>query len=88
MPDLTILMPCLNEEANISQSIDEAKNYLQSRKLTGEVLIVDNNSTDPSSEIAATHGAQVISELQRGYGRALRTGLSFFYGRRTTTWRK
>ena len=74
--DLTILMPCLNEEANIGQSIDEAKNYLQSRKLTGEVLIVDNNSTDHSAEIATTHGARVISELKRGYGCALRTGLA------------
>ncbi len=73
--DLTILMPCLNEEANIGSCIDEAMEYIYSNHLSGEVLIVDNNSTDRSAEIAITHGATVISEPQRGYGCALRSGL-------------
>ena len=74
--DLTILMPCLNEEDNIAYSVDEAQEYLQKHNIKGEVLVVDNDSTDRSAEIAASHGARVISEHQRGYGRALRTGLS------------
>ena len=73
--DLTILMPCLNEEENIGSSIDEAKAYLDSRKLSGEILVVDNYSTDRSAEIAEARGALVIKEHRRGYGRALRTGL-------------
>ena len=72
---LTILMPCLNEEANIAFCIGEAQSYLDSRHLTGEILVVDNNSTDMSAEIASKSGALVISEPRRGYGRALRTGL-------------
>lgn len=75
MLDLTILMPCLNEEGNIGFCIDEALKYLESRHLSGEVLIVDNDSTDRSAEIAKSHGARVVTEHRRGYGRALRTGL-------------
>lgn len=73
---LTILMPCLNEEENIAFCVDEALAYLSSGNLIGEVLIVDNGSTDKSAEIAREHGATVISEHRRGYGRALRTGLA------------
>ena len=76
MPDLSILMPCLNEAENIAFCVDEAKAYLLSRGLTGEILVVDNDSTDRSAEIASAHGAAVIKECRRGYGRALRTGLA------------
>lgn len=75
MLDLTILMPCLNEEGNIGFCIDEANGYLRRKNLSGEVLIVDNESTDRSVEIARAYGARVVTEHQRGYGRALRTGL-------------
>ena len=39
-------------------------------------MVVDNGSTDRSAAIAASCGAVVVSEPRRGYGRALRTGLS------------
>ena len=74
--DLTILMPCLNEENNIAYSIDEAQKYIQRRNLSGEILVADNASTDQSAEIAKAHGARVVYESRPGYGRALRTGLS------------
>lgn len=77
--NLTILMPCLNEEENIAFSIKQAQSYLDSIKdrygHTGEVLIVDNNSTDRSAAIAKENGARVVPEPRPGYGRALRTGL-------------
>ena len=74
--ELTILMPCLNEEANIAFCVGEASRYLQEHRLHGEVLVVDNDSNDKSAEIATAHGATVITEHRRGYGRALRTGLA------------
>lgn len=74
--DLTILMPCLNEEENIAFCIEQAKTYISSHKLKGEILVVDNNSTDRSAEIAVSLGTRVMKEARRGYGRALRTGLS------------
>ena len=76
MFDLTILMPCLNEEENIAFCVDQAQLYLSSRGLSGQILVVDNDSTDRSAEIASAHGATVIKEHRRGYGRALRTGLA------------
>ncbi len=72
---LTILMPCLNEEENIAFCVEQAKEYLVSHNLWGEILVVDNGSTDRSSDIAVAHGATVVREWRRGYGRALRTGL-------------
>ena len=73
--DLTILMPCLNEEENIAFSVSQAQSYLLSQHLTGEILVVDNDSTDDSAAIAVSHEARVITEHRRGYGRALRTGV-------------
>ena len=77
-------MPCLNEEENIAFSIRQAQSYLASISdhfnHTGEILIVDNNSTDHSAAIAKDCGARVISETRPGYGRALRTGLRKAHG--------
>ena len=44
-------------------------------------MVVDNGSTDRSAEIARQHGARVVSEPRRGYGRALRTGIAASRGR-------
>lgn len=73
--DLTILMPCLNERENIGYCIEEAKRFIREHGISGEVMVVDNNSEDGSELIAIEKGATVISEPRRGYGRALRTGL-------------
>ena len=82
--NLTILMPCLNEEENIAFSIRQAQSYLSSINdrfgHIGEILIVDNNSTDRSAAIAKDCGARVVAEPRPGYGRALRTGLRKAYG--------
>ena len=72
--DISIVMPCLNEEATVGQCVDEAFSFIRKYNLDGEVIVVDNGSTDKSARIADEHGARVISEERRGYGRALRTG--------------
>ena len=77
---LSILMPCLNEEENLALSIEDAKQYLNRHNLSGEILVIDNNSTDRSAAIAAEYNATVISEPRKGYGRALRTGLALARG--------
>ena len=74
-PDLSVVMPCLNEEANLAFCVRQAQAYLAERGLNGEILVVDNGSTDRSAAIAASCGAVVVSEPRRGYGRAPRTGL-------------
>ncbi len=72
---VTVLLPCLNEEASVGLCVDEASTALAAAGIASEVLVVDNNSTDRSVEVALAHGARVISERRPGYGRALRTGI-------------
>ena len=58
--DLTVLMPCLNEEATVGKCIDTVKAYLDRHNLNGEILVADNGSTDKSVSVARDHGARVI----------------------------
>lgn len=72
--ELTILMPCLNEEETLAACIQKAKIFLENNKIDGEILISDNGSTDRSREIAVSEGTRVVVAEQRGYGGALIAG--------------
>lgn len=78
--DISYVMPCLNEETTVGQCIDEAKAFIKENALRGEVIVVDNGSADGSVKAALAHGARVIPEPRRGYGRAIRTGLKHTRG--------
>jgi glycosyltransferase involved in cell wall biosynthesis len=78
--ELTILMPCLNEAETIGKCILKAKKFLSDHKISGEILIADNGSTDGSTHIAKAHGAKVIPVEKRGYGAALKSGISRAFG--------
>ena len=67
---ITIVIPCLNEEIGIGQVLDELPGFVD------EVIVVDNNSTDRTAEVARARGAIVVTELNRGYGRAYKKGFS------------
>ena len=77
---VTVVLPCLNEEASVGRCVHEAAVALASAGLPSEVLVVDNNSTDRSVEVALAHGARVISECRPGYGSALRAGIEAALG--------
>jgi len=79
--ELTILMPCLNESSSVVFCIQQASAYLKSRKITGEVLIADNGSSDGSRELALAAGARVITVPETGYGNAVRCGIYAAEGR-------
>lgn len=79
--ELTILMPCLNEEKTIAYCIEEASSFLVKSGISGEILIADNGSTDYSVQIAKKKGVRVISVKKRGYGAALRGGIRAAKGR-------
>ena len=79
--ELTILMPCLDEAETIATCIDKARDYLDHSGVQGEILVADNGSTDGSPEIAAEHGARVVRVDERGYGAALKAGISAAQGR-------
>ncbi|MBI2404331.1 MAG: glycosyltransferase family 2 protein [Gemmatimonadetes bacterium] len=72
---VSIVFPCLNEEAAIGRCVDQAMEALAPTGLPGEVLVVDNGSTDRTAEIARHRGARVVTEPRRGYGRACLRGL-------------
>ena len=71
-----MVIPCLNEEEAVGRVVEQAKAGLERSGHTGEVIVVDNGSTDRSAGVAATHGARVVSEPQRGYGSAYLAGLA------------
>ncbi len=79
--ELTILMPCLNESANIAFSVTEAQSFLTSHNISGEILVVDNGSRDCSAKIARSHGARVVTEPKSGYGNAIRCGIQHAHGK-------
>jgi glycosyltransferase involved in cell wall biosynthesis len=68
-------MPCLNEEGSIAICVKKAREWLKGSGYRGEVLVVDNGSTDRSRVLALAAGARVIQEPRRGYGRAYLTGI-------------
>lgn len=79
--DLTILMPCLNEARTVARCVATASAFLHENGLAGEVLVVDNGSTDGSRELAAAAGARVVRAEVRGYGAALSEGITHAKGR-------
>ncbi|NEV63013.1 glycosyltransferase family 2 protein [Thiorhodococcus minor] len=78
--DVSIIMPCLNEAATLPWCIERAAQALDALStksgLSGEIIVADNGSTDGSQRIAKQRGARVITIEQRGYGAALRGGMS------------
>ena len=72
--DITILIPCLNEEKTIGICLKKAKQIIQQENLDAEILVVDNGCEDNSIKIAKKQGARVIKVDKKGYGNALRYG--------------
>lgn len=80
-PDVSVVIPCLNEAETIGAVIEKALRAIRRLQLGGEVLVADNGSTDGSIEIAERLGARLVRVKERGYGCALRHGMSAATGR-------
>jgi len=73
--ELSILIPCLNEAATVGLCVRKAREALARNRIPGEVLVIDNGSTDATAEAARGAGARVVCETRRGYGAALMAGI-------------
>jgi hypothetical protein len=80
-PVVSVVMPCLNEAASIAGCVAQAWEGLRAAGLAGEVIVVDNGSTDGSAERARAAGATVVHEPARGYGNAYLRGFEAARGR-------
>ena len=80
-PEVTVVMPCLNEAETLATCIQEAMTALQDSGIAGEVIIADNGSTDGSQAIAVSLGARVVAIAKKGYGNALMGGIEAARGR-------
>ncbi len=65
---ITVIIPCLNEEQGIEKVLRRMPEFVD------QVIVVDNGSTDRTSDVARSLGAHVIRENVRGYGRSYKTG--------------
>jgi glycosyltransferase involved in cell wall biosynthesis len=79
-PHVSIVIPCLNESATVGACVHVARDALAGLDEHGEVIVVDNGSSDGSPELAEAAGAQVLREPRRGYGRAYLTGFAAAHG--------
>ena len=79
--DVSVVMPCLNEQDAVAECVQKARGWIGRSGLTGEVIVVDNGSTDNSAAEAERAGARVIHHSEKGYGNALQRGFSEARGR-------
>jgi glycosyltransferase involved in cell wall biosynthesis len=74
--EVSVVMPCLNEEKTVGICVRKAFEALKRCGIKGEVIVVDNGSTDNSAQIAESSGARVVHQPKRGYGNAYLKGFA------------
>lgn len=77
---VSVVIPCLNEAETIVECVTRAHGVLEESGIAGEVIVVDNGSTDGSGDLARGAGAAVVEEPRRGYGSAYLAGLDVARG--------
>jgi glycosyltransferase involved in cell wall biosynthesis len=75
-PEVSVIMPCLNEERTIGTCIKKCKEVFLHDNIAGEVIVIDNGSSDGTSSVAVNENARVVPHGIRGYGSALMRGIA------------
>jgi glycosyltransferase involved in cell wall biosynthesis len=81
LPEVSVVMPCLNEADTLGFCIQKAQRALRENDILDEIIVADNGSTDGSQSIAARMGARVIEVEAKGYGNALMGGIAAARGK-------
>jgi glycosyltransferase involved in cell wall biosynthesis len=79
--EVSVVIPCLNEEDTLASCIEKAQRALREHHIAGEIVVADNGSTDLSRTIAERQGTRVIVVKEPGYGSALMGGIAAATGR-------
>jgi glycosyltransferase involved in cell wall biosynthesis len=79
-PEVTFLIPALNEEITIGEFVDWCHLGLKDSNISGQILIIDS-STDNTANIALTHGSEVLKVPRMGLGRAYIDALPYVRGK-------
>ncbi len=72
--ELSVVIPCLDEEKTIALCIEKALRTMKEHGIEGEVVVSDNGSKDRSIEVSQAAGARVVRCPERGYGAAVKFG--------------
>jgi dolichyl-phosphate beta-glucosyltransferase len=80
-PFLSVVIPSYNEEQRLVPTLKRIEEYLAAQSYDAEILVVDNASSDRTSEVAREAGVKVLAEPRRGKGAAVRTGMLAARGR-------
>lgn len=83
--ELSVVIPALNESNNLGLLLPSLRHALESFEMPHEVIVVDGGSADATREVARANGADVIGQIERGYGGALRAGFKRATGRYVIT---
>lgn len=78
---ISVVIPCLNEVQSVARCVEKARRGIEKTGMSGEVVVVDNASTDGSAAAAEAAGARVVYEGRRGYGSAYLAGFEAARGR-------
>jgi glycosyltransferase involved in cell wall biosynthesis len=78
---VSVVLPCLNEQESVGLCVTESLDAMAAGGLAGEVIVVDNGSTDASVAVALAAGARIVSESRPGYGSALLAGFDAAFGK-------
>jgi dolichyl-phosphate beta-glucosyltransferase len=80
--DLSIIIPVYNEEQKIRHDITAASDFLSRHKMTGEIIVVDDGSSDQTSEVVegttVDEGVSlkiIAYKEHTGKGKAVKTGI-------------
>ena len=74
-PDISVVIPCLNEEDTLGLCLSKLKTVAQEEDFSIEVIVADNGSQDSSIDIASEFRTRVVHVARKGYGAALMEGI-------------